>query len=267
MHDLFLIQEILLQIVLQCPVKCILDLTSVSKTFNKMLKCNYIWATWLEKEYGNECDYFQLFSLNKPIDCKKCVLMCDGIQKMNDNCFRDNTIKSTFEKKLLYLPLRNICFFFKELCYLTNLTKLNLNGNNLNKLPPMIKNLSKLKSINLCCNKFTEFPVEIYNLTNLRKLSLNFNYIKLVPDGMIDLTQLRELQLSNNKLKQISDEIGSMNKLKILVLNSNQLTGLPVTCINRWDQLQMINVKSNHNFKLNIGLYEQLYSSGVNILM
>lgn len=59
-----------------------------------------------------------------------------------------------------------------EVRFLSNLTELNLSGNNFTGLPAEIGQLSKLQVLNLANNPLTGLPYELGNLKNLKVLDL-----------------------------------------------------------------------------------------------
>ena len=89
-----------------------------------------------------------------------------------------------------------------EIGNLTNLTELNLYGNQLTgSIPPEIGNLTNLTYMNLGSNQLTgSIPSEIGNLTNLFGLSLGYNQLTgIIPDEICNQGDSSP-NLTNNQL-------------------------------------------------------------------
>ena len=89
-----------------------------------------------------------------------------------------------------------------EIGNLTNLTELNLYGNQLTgSIPPEIGNLTNLTYMNLGSNQLTgSIPSEIGNLTNLFGLSLGYNQLTgIIPDEICNQGDSSP-HLENNQL-------------------------------------------------------------------
>lgn len=87
--------------------------------------------------------------------------------------------------------------------------------------------LSNLSSLQLQNNNLTSLPAELWRLTNLTELNLGFNQLKEVPIEVGHLINLRELFLHNNEISGIPSQIGRLDHLKILDLTGNKLVSLP----------------------------------------
>ncbi|MBD2567292.1 COR domain-containing protein [Anabaena lutea] len=106
-------------------------------------------------------------------------------------------------------------------------TKLNLTGNQLSRLPREIVKLSNLQFLNLSSNQLSGLPREIVKLTNLQSLYLSGNQLSSLPLEILKLTNLQSLYLSNNQLRNLPAEIGQLTNIQSLYLSGNQLSGLP----------------------------------------
>ena len=94
-----------------------------------------------------------------------------------------------------------------EIGDLTNLTHLNLGGNQLTALPPEIGNLTKLTSLRLNDNQLTALPPQVGRLTSLTTLRANRNRLTGIPHTIAELVNIQKftktiggLDLSNNLL-------------------------------------------------------------------
>ena len=94
-----------------------------------------------------------------------------------------------------------------EIGDLTNLTHLNLAGNQLTALPPEIGNLTNLTSLRLNDNQLTALPPQVGRLTSLTTLRANRNRLTGIPHTIAELVNIQKftktiggLDLSNNLL-------------------------------------------------------------------
>ena len=117
-----------------------------------------------------------------------------------------------------------------EIGYLTNLTTLQLCGNQLTgSIPEEIGNLTNLTELWIANHPQLSgsIPEEIGNLTNLEYLWLHNNeLIGSIPEEIGNLTKLVGLNLGGNQLSgSIPEEIGNLTNLTYLYLFENQLSG------------------------------------------
>jgi Leucine-rich repeat (LRR) protein len=94
---------------------------------------------------------------------------------------------------------------------LGNLTLLNLDGDNLESIPPEIGDLKNLQVLYLTGNMLTSLPKEIGYLSNLWMLSLYNNQITTLPPTMPALKNLKVLGLSGNPIAQSSTAIAALH--------------------------------------------------------
>lgn len=117
----------------------------------------------------------------------------------------------------------------EELFELVNLTELNLGINNLKEIPKGIGNLKKLKVLKInsnWTNKFdaTNLMSEIHLLENLQVLHLwSCQSVKKIPESIFECKKLKELDLDNNLLEDLPESIYKMKWLKKLRLTTNNI--------------------------------------------
>merc|ERR1719244_867856 len=108
---------------------------------------------------------------------------------------------------------------------LQHLKVLDLQKNNLDKLPDDISQLTNLKVLYLQNNNLDKLPDDISQLTNLKVLYLQNNKLKQLPSSISGLTCLKTLDLrSNSKLKEIPKELAHLRLLETLLLDQEHIT-------------------------------------------
>ncbi|MCH9609519.1 MAG: hypothetical protein SP1CHLAM14_11070 [Chlamydiales bacterium] len=132
-----------------------------------------------------------------------------------------------------------------SLRHLTNLTKLEVSGNELTILPDTIGQLTSLTELDVSSNQLAALPDAIGQLTNLTKLHLDCNQLAPLPNVIGRLTNLTELHLVCNQLAALPDAIGQLTNLTKLHLGCNQLAPLP-NVIGRLTNLTELEVVYNH---------------------
>lgn len=87
-----------------------------------------------------------------------------------------------------------------EFGFLHSLVTLNLKGNALKKLPGSFANLASLQSLNLNDNKFKDFPTPVLRLHKLRHLDIARNGITRLPNNFFELRSLRSFAVDSWRL-------------------------------------------------------------------
>ena len=157
-----------------------------------------------------------------------------GITKKAEGVFIIESIgllffnKNASKVKLLNLSYSNIQRIDESIEYLSNITELNLSGNQFTNLPNNfsigLKNLTKL---DLCNSKLTNLPNNFGNdLAKLKQLCLSYNVLTNLPDDFgKDFISLEELKLDNGKLQSLPDKFGiGLTNLERLDLRNNSLS-------------------------------------------
>jgi Leucine-rich repeat (LRR) protein len=103
---------------------------------------------------------------------------------------------------------------------LNNLEELNISYNQLKSFPEF-GNLIKLKRINLENNQLVKIPKSIGKLVNLEELFLNNNkVIEISSDSFRNLNNLELITLTNNQLKKIPE---SLKKVGLSIFTDENL--------------------------------------------
>ena len=128
---------------------------------------------------------------------------------------------------------------------LTNLTSLDLRGNNLSELPESVAKLTNLTSLDLELNKLSELPESVGKLTNLTSLDLSRNNLSELPESVAKLTKLTSLDLELNKLSELPESVAKLTNLTSLDLSSNNLSELPES-VGKLTNLTSLDLSSNN---------------------
>lgn len=113
-----------------------------------------------------------------------------GGGRLKDLC--DITVLDLERNELAKLP--------DEFGFLHSLVTLNLKGNALKKLPGSFANLASLQSLNLNDNKFKDFPTPVLRLHKLRHLDVAGNGITRLPNNFFELRSLRSFAVDSWRL-------------------------------------------------------------------
>lgn len=111
---------------------------------------------------------------------------------------------------------------------LTRLTRIDLHGNHLTRVPTGVLQMAQLQVLSLSRNALVELPREIAQLTQLKELHVGGNRITRVPREIKQLRALEKLSLLGNALRQVPPELGELQNLRHLLLQNNQLKWLPL---------------------------------------
>ncbi|XP_068189644.1 leucine-rich repeat-containing protein 69 [Antennarius striatus] len=110
---------------------------------------------------------------------------------------------------------------------LQNLVVLNLNHNQIQRLPPQIKSLKRIQHLSLLDNKLEEIPIELGHLTRLSEINLTSNNLSHLPHQLYQCKELSKLYVARNQLTYLPEGIGALVKLQILDVAGNKLSMFP----------------------------------------
>lgn len=151
-----------------------------------------------------------------------------------------------------------------EIGLMTNLKKLQLNGNQISSIPTEIGLLTSVEELFLSYNEITSVPSQIGLMSSLQSLTLAGNSLSSIPSEIGLLTGLQELHLYGNELLSIPTEIGNMSSLQKLSLNGNRLKSIPSE-IGHLTGLQELLLFDNDDLFVTIPKDVQLLTSSYNL--
>lgn len=100
--------------------------------------------------------------------------------------------------------------------------KLDLSGQNLEKIPEYVFSQTNLAELNVSNNRLRgAIQAEIRRLINLKALKAGNNLMTGVPAEIGQLKDLEILDLSNNRLTGLPYEIGNLKNLKVFNISGN----------------------------------------------
>jgi Leucine-rich repeat (LRR) protein len=100
--------------------------------------------------------------------------------------------------------------------YLTNLRRLWLSHNDIQRLSPRTQRLVHLRTLDVSGNKLSTLPDSLASLTQLRQLYVGENMFPRLPKVVCSLQTLDTLDFSRNRLQQLNADIGSLWRLRTL---------------------------------------------------
>lgn len=107
---------------------------------------------------------------------------------------------------------------------------LNLQHNQLSKVPEKMVHFQNLEDLNLSHNSIIASGSyrNLINLPKLHSLWVNYNMLQRIPTALLELTQLRALYIEHNELTTIPKKIQRMKRLWILHAGHNKFTEMPI---------------------------------------
>jgi protein scribble len=108
-----------------------------------------------------------------------------------------------------------------------NLVEFDCNRNDIQELPDSIKYCRNLQVLDISNNPLQSLPSGLTQLKALTELTLNDLSLPYLPEDIGNLANLRSLQGRDNLLKTIPDSLCSMQKLESLDLGSNEIEEIP----------------------------------------
>ncbi|MGH0123382.1 UNVERIFIED_CONTAM: hypothetical protein FKN15_021886 [Acipenser sinensis] len=160
-----------------------------------------------------------------------------SLHNLQEIDLKDNNLK-TIEEIISFQHLhRLVCLklWYNQIAYipiqigtLTNMERLYLNRNKIEKIPSQLFFCRKLRFLDLSHNNLTSIPADIGFLQSLQYFAVTANRIEALPPELFQCRKLRTLNLGNNCLQSMPSRIGELASLTQLELRGNRLECLPV---------------------------------------
>ncbi|KAI5612897.1 volume-regulated anion channel subunit LRRC8A [Silurus asotus] len=160
-----------------------------------------------------------------------------SLHNLQEIDLKDNNLK-TIEEIISFQHLhRLVCLklWYNQIAYipiqigtLTNLERLYLNRNKIDKIPSQLFFCRKLRFLDLSHNNLNSIHPDIGLLQNLQYFAVTANRIETLPPELFQCKKLRTLNLGNNCLTALPSRFGELTSLTQLELRANRLEGLPV---------------------------------------
>lgn len=116
----------------------------------------------------------------------------------------------------LAMEFKSISQLDKNIANATQLSYLNLTGNQLRSLPDEIGELVNLEALFLTFNQLTELPESFSQLKALKTIYLDKNKIDRFPDQLFELQNLEMIDISNTNIVELPLRIADMPNLKTI---------------------------------------------------
>ncbi|XP_012723304.2 LOW QUALITY PROTEIN: volume-regulated anion channel subunit LRRC8D [Fundulus heteroclitus] len=139
---------------------------------------------------------------------------------------------------------------------LTNLRTLDLQHNNFRTLEELLSlvHLRRLTCLKLAYNRVLVLPPSVGVLRGLELLDLSNNQLKSLPPALFALHRLRRLLLAGNLLCELPSEVKALQLLTELDLSGNRLESLPSDLFSCCLELRILNVSRNSLSSLPTGI-------------
>ncbi|MFX1503216.1 MAG: leucine-rich repeat domain-containing protein [Promethearchaeota archaeon] len=162
-------------------------------------------------------------------------------------------INKQYGKEVSERPVKADHFGF--VCDNKHIIGLNLVMKELDILPDIIGNLSKLRILTLKWNKIDALPESFGNLIELEELDLEgswstnddkaiYNGIMELPNSFCNLKKLKILNIKENGLRLLPNNIGQLKSLQKLFLDTNRISEIPES-IGELTDLSFLSLRSN----------------------
>ena len=124
-----------------------------------------------------------------------------------------------------------------------HLEVLEMDGNNLETIPPSVGDLRALRELNISNNSIRNIPNTIKNVFSIERIDASSNHISSLPN-LSTLQLLRDLQLKGNQLYELPESLPNLVSLTRLDIHNNHIHKLP-PLIGHLSKLRILNLSSN----------------------
>uniref|UniRef100_A0A8C5G6R2 non-specific serine/threonine protein kinase n=1 Tax=Gouania willdenowi TaxID=441366 RepID=A0A8C5G6R2_GOUWI len=178
------------------------------------------------------------------------LLDLSGNELLSLSCLTDDVFVQQHLWHLLRLDLSNNCLldFPPTLCQsLKSLTRLDLQGNQLERLPAELLSLPSLGTLNIsrnCIGPLLTFDPAL-SRQSLRHLNLSFNRITEFPHHLsCTMTQLEELFLEGNCIAELSAPL-HLPEIKLIDVSKNSVETISPDFLNGCSKLETLTASAN----------------------
>lgn len=133
---------------------------------------------------------------------------------------------------------------------LNYLTYLNINHNNIRRIPSIIFDISNLECLDLSYNFVANVPFQISNLKRLKRLYINNNNLYCINKGLLHIYSLQVLAIANNCIKTPLIDIRNLSQLHYLDMSGHHINYIKDIYFNVC-QLKYLNIKSSPDYYIN----------------
>lgn len=178
-----------------------------------------------------------------PFRCNRHV---EAIDKRHQNLthFPDDIIRYYRTLEELLLDSNQLHELPKGFYKLTQLRKLDISDNEIEKISPEIGNFINLAEFDCNRNDIQELPDSIRYCRNLQVLDISNNPLQTLPGGLTQLRALTELTLNDLSLPALPEDIGCLVNLRSLQGRDNLLKSIPDSLCNI-GKLESLDLGSN----------------------
>ncbi len=160
-----------------------------------------------------------------------------------------------------------------------HLKALNIQGNQLTRLPVSVRQnrrleslwlgnnhlktadfrgLRRLTDLNIYNAELTACPLTVAKLRRLKVLDLYYNNLTELPARLSRLRRLEQLAVSHNKLKQLPEQLSKLRRLQVLYAHHNEIGTLPAR-FERFRSLRLLDLGYNF-FSTTPPVLDRLYT-------
>lgn len=128
-----------------------------------------------------------------------------------------------------FYPRGQMKSFPEGVCFLFELTELDLSWQQIEEIPDGFGNLKKLQVLNLKGNHLLRVSSEISKCVRLETINLAgaLRYCSQIPEALFSLEDLKSMNLSDNFFTEIPESVYGLCRLSTLIVQRNALLRLP----------------------------------------